>query len=164
LSFLVDVPLARLREAAEDAFPPEVGREDAWVDAPLALGSMGLQFQYRFWRGPVGLEEAGGRPVPPNHLRFPVRGRGARGPGRARLSGGRVPLQAQCGYDDEPPRRLRIGASSRLSWTASWGLRSATALGAPEFVDACRAFPGGADIAPVLAALLQPGLETLAAT
>src|SRR5262245_10931106 len=73
LSFLVDVPLARLREAAEDAFPPEVGREDAWVDAPIALGSAGLQFQYRFWRDPLSLEMAGDRLVTRLDLRYRVR-------------------------------------------------------------------------------------------
>jgi hypothetical protein len=154
LSFLVDVPVARLREAAEGAFPPEVGREDAWLDAPIALGSMGLQFQYRFWRDPLGLEMGGDRLVTRLDLRYRV---------RVRLAGGAVPLEAQCGYDPETPRRLRITASSGLSWTTSWGLRSTTTFGTPEFLDACRALPGGADIAPVLQTLLAPGLEALAA-
>jgi hypothetical protein len=154
LSFLVDVPVARLREAADGAFPPEVGREDAWVDAPITLGSMGLQFQYRFWRDPLGIEMGGDRLVTRLDLRYRV---------RVRLAGSSMPVEAQCGYEEETPRRLRITASSGLSWTAGWGLRSATTFGRPEFLDACRALPGGADITPVLQTLLVPGLETLAA-
>jgi uncharacterized protein DUF4403 len=155
LSFLVDVPLVRVREAAEAAFPPEVGREDSWVDAPLTVGSMGLQFQYRFWRDALGLEMGGDRLLARLDLRYRV---------RARLAGGPMPLEAQCGYDEETPRRLRIRASTGLGWNPSWGLRSATTFGAPEFLDSCRALPGGVDITPVLATLLQPGLETLAGT
>jgi hypothetical protein len=153
LSFLVDVPLARVREAAEGAFPPEIGREDAWVDAPLALGSMGLQFQYHFWREPLGLEMGGDRLVTRLDLRYRV---------RARLAGASMPLEAQCGYDGEPPRRLRITAATGLGWNPSWGLRSATVFGPPEFLDSCQALPGGVDVTPVLSRLLQPGLETLA--
>jgi hypothetical protein len=155
LSFLVDVPLARVREAAEGAFPPEVGREDAWVDTPLTLGSLGIQFQYRFWRDPVGIEMDGDRLVTRLDLRYRI---------RARLAGGLVPLEAQCGYDAETPRRLRITASTGLGWSPSWGLSSATTFGTPEFLDACQALPGGADITPVLVTLLQPGLEALAGT
>src|SRR5262249_34428056 len=152
LSFLVDVPLSRLRDVAEGAFPPEVGREDAWVDAPIALGPMGLQFQYRFWRGAPCLEVGGDRLVTRLDLRYRI---------RARLAGGSVPVEAQCGYDGESPRRVRITASSELGWTTGWGLRSTTTFGVPEFLDACRALPGGADLTPVLGTLLAPGLEAL---
>ena len=153
LSFLVDVPLARLREAAEGAFPPELGREETWVDAPLALGSMGLQFQYHFWRDPLRLEMSGDRLVTRLDLRYRV---------RARVAGASMPLEAQCGYDGETPRRLRITAATGLGWSRSWGLRSTTTFGPPEFLDGCRALPGGADITPVMSAVLQPGLEALA--
>jgi hypothetical protein len=155
LSFLVDVPLTRVREAAEGAFPSEVGREDTWVDSHLAIGSMGVQFQYRFWRDALGLEMGGDRLLTRLDLRYRI---------RARLAGGSVPLEAQCGYDAETPRRLRITASTGLGWSPDWGLTAATVFGAPEFLDACRALPGGADITPVLATVLQPGLEALAGT
>ncbi len=155
LSLAVDVPLGRLREVAEGAFPAEAGREDAWVDAPAALGSMGLQLQYRLWRDAVSFEMRGDRLATRLDLRYRV---------RARIAAGPVPLEAQCGYDREPPRRLRISALSGLSWTTGWGLRSATTFGTPEFLDACRALPGGLEITPVLQMLLAPGLEALAGT
>jgi hypothetical protein len=155
LSLAVDLPLARLRETAEGAFPVEAGREDAWMDAPGALGLMGLQLKYRLWRAAVSFEMSGDRLATRLDLRYRV---------RARISGGPVPLEAQCGDDGEPPRRLRIAALSGLSWTTGWGLRSATIFGTPEFLDACRALPGGADVTPVLQTLLAPGLETLAGT
>ncbi|MGH7357442.1 MAG: DUF4403 family protein [Candidatus Rokuibacteriota bacterium] len=153
LSFLVDLPLSRLVEAAEGAFPSEVAREQAWVRAPRGLGPAGLEFQYRLWRDALHFEMVGDRLVTRLDLRYRV---------RARLAGGPVPLEGRCGYYSDAPPRLRITASSALGWTTGWGIRATTAFGPPEFLDPCRALPGAADVTPLLQGFLAPGLETLA--
>ena len=51
------------------------------------------------------------------------------------------------------------GASSTLAWTEGWGLRPATAVAPPEFVDPCRALPGAIDATPLMQRLLTPALE-----
>ena len=153
LSFAVDVPVARLLEAAEAAFAPDVAQEQAWRAAPGGLGPAGLEVQYRLWRESLYLEMVGDRLVSRVDLRYRV---------RARLAGGPVPLAGQCGYDSEPPRRLRVTASSALAWTESWGIRSTTSFGPPEFLDPCGVLPGVADVTPVLGGLLRPGLGALA--
>jgi len=153
LSFLVDLPLSRLVEAAEGAFPPEVAREQTWVRASRGVEPVGLEFQYRLWRDALHFEMVGDRLVTRLDLRYRV---------RARLAGGPVPLEGRCGHDGEAPRRLRVTASSALGWTTDWGIRSTTAFGPPEFVDPCRALPEAADVTPLLQGFLAPGLETLA--
>src|SRR5262249_26051925 len=107
------------------------------------------------WRDPLGLEMGGDRLLTRLDLRYRV---------RARLAGGAVPFEAQCGDDGGTPRRPRITAATGAGWGPRRGPRSGTSLGAPEFLDSCRALPGGADITPVLATLVQPGLQTLAET
>jgi hypothetical protein len=149
----VDVPVARLLEAAEAAFATDVAHEQAWRPAPGGLGPPGLELQYRLWRDSLYLEMVGDRLVSRVDLRYRV---------RARLAGGPVPLEGQCGYDSEPPRRLRVTASSALAWTESWAIRSTTSFGRPEFLDSCGVLPGVADVTPVLGGLLGPGLEALA--
>jgi hypothetical protein len=153
LRFLVDLPLSRLLEAAEGAFPPEIAREEAWVRAPRGPGPAGLEFQYRLWRDRLYLEMVEDRLVTRLDLRYRV---------RARLAGGPVPLEGRCGYDGEAPRRLRVAASSALGWTTGWAIHSTTAFGPPEFVDPCAALPGAPDVTPLLQGFLAPGLEALA--
>ena len=151
VSLQVDLPLARLRDLAEDALPRELGRPDAWVPVPLGTGGAGPEIQYQLWREGVQLDMVGDRLVTRLDLRYRVRGR---------LAGG--PAMSQCGHDGEDPRRLRIVASSMLAWTAGWGMRSTTAIEPPEFVDPCRALPGAVDATPLLGSLLAPALEPLA--
>jgi hypothetical protein len=76
---------------------------------------------------------------------------------RGRLTGG--PVLGQCGHDGDDAPRLRIVASSTLAWTEGWGLRPTTAVAPPEFVDPCRALPGGVDATPLMQRLLTPALE-----
>lgn len=106
LSFSVDLPLSRLVEVAEGAFPPEVAREQTWVRGPRGLGPAGFEFQYRLWRDALHFEMAGDRLVTRLDLRYRV---------RARLAGGPVPLEGGCGHDGEAPRRLRVTAPRRLA-------------------------------------------------
>jgi hypothetical protein len=149
----VDVPVARLLEAAEAALPPEVAQEQAWRPGPGGLGPAGLQLQYRLWREALYLEMVGDRLVTRLDLRYRV---------RARVAGGAVPLEGQCGYDGEAPRRLRVTAASGLAWAPDWSIRSTTRFGPPAFLDPCGVLPGVADVTPVLGGLLAPGLEAVA--
>lgn len=153
LSFLVDLPLSRLLEAADSALPREVARDGAWTDTPLGVTGAGIQVQYRLWRDALHLEMAGDRLVTRLDLRYRL---------RARLAGGALPLEGQCGFQGEAPRRLRIVASSSLTWTGRWGLDSQTAFAPAEFLDPCQALPGGGDVTPLLQPLLAPGLQVLA--
>ncbi len=153
LSFVVDVPVARLLEAAEAALAPDVAQEHAWREAPGGLGPAGLQFQYRLWREALYLEMVGDRLVTRLDLRYRV---------RARVPAGPVPLEGRCGYENEAPRRLRVTASSALAWTPGWSIRSTTSFGPPEFLDPCGVLPGVADVTPLLGRLVAPGLEALA--
>jgi hypothetical protein len=148
LSFVVDIPVARLLEAAEAAFAPNVAQEQAWRQAPG-----GLELQYRLWREALYLEMVGDRLVTRLDLRYRA---------RARAAGGAVPLAGQCGYEPEAPRRLRVTASSSLAWTEGWGIRSTTSFGPPEFLDPCGLLPGVADVTPLLGGLAAPGLDALA--
>ena len=153
LSLLVDVPVSRLLESAETALPREIARDGAWTDISLGTGRSGLQVQYRLWRDALWLEMVGDRLVTRLDLRYRL---------RARLAGGPVPLEGQCGFEGEAPRRLRIVASSTLAWTGRWGLGSKTAFAPAEFLDACRALPGAGDATALIQPLLAPGLHVLA--
>jgi hypothetical protein len=153
LSLLVDLPVSRLLEAVDGALPREIARDGAWTDTARGAAGTGLQVQYRLWRDALWIEMVGDRLVTRLDLRYRL---------RARLAGAPVPLEGQCGFEGDAPRRLRIVASSTLAWTGSWGLSPTTTFAPPEFLDPCRALPGAADVTPLLQPLLGPGLQILA--
>jgi hypothetical protein len=153
LSLVVELPLSRLRDVASDATPRELGHPDTWTTVPVGAGPAGLEVQYHVWREAWRFEMVEDRLVTRLDLRYRVRGR---------LAGG--PVLGQCGYGGEEAPRLRIVASSALAWTERWGLRATTAVAPSEFVDPCRALPGGLDATPILQPLLTPALEAAART
>jgi uncharacterized protein DUF4403 len=148
LSLLVELPPSRLSDLAADTAPLEFGGEDAWITVPIGIGPAGLEVQYHVWREGWRFEMVQDRLVTRLDLRYRVRGR---------LIGG--PVLGQCGHDGEEAPRLRIVASSTLAWTEGWGLRPTTAVAPPEFVDPCRALPGGIDATPLMQRLMTPALE-----
>ena len=66
-----------------------------------------------------------------------------------------------CGYEHDPPKRLRLTATSRLSWSEAWTLKSETSFDPPRFLDPCRLTDQDIDGTPIVQSLLEGRLPAL---
>jgi len=141
--------------AAEAAVPSEGAKEEVWQEGGTLAGHGHYQYFYRFVRGPVQVRMVGDRlaiDYPEFRYRLAIK---LTRPDGAVIDGG-------CGYDDDPPKRLRLTASSRLSWSEAWSLKSETSFNPPGFLDPCRLTDRDIDGTPIVRSLLDARLGALA--
>ena len=152
----VTVPLSELAAVADGAVARSSGREDSWQDGGPLPDRGSLQYQYWVVRGPLNVTASEDRLVSD----FP--GMQYRAAFRMLLPEG-MTLEGRCGYGNDPPKRLRLIARSRLSWTDHWTVKSDTAFDPPEFRDTCRLAGMNVDITPILQSIVESRLPSLAA-
>ena len=71
-------------------------------------------------------------------------------------------LSAQCGWGNEPPRRMEISYQSTISVTPDFHLKSKTVLyPAPKPIDRCNVFFGNIDVTDKLIQYITPQLNDL---
>jgi hypothetical protein len=151
----VSVPVDELAHAAETAVPSEAGEEETWQDGGMLPDQSTVYYQHRFARGPVQcrmVEDRLETHFPDIQYRMAV---------RMIRPGGEV-LEGRCGYGEDPPKRLRLTANSRLSWTDRWTLKSDTSFDPPQFLDRCQLADVGVDATPILESLLETRLRPVA--
>jgi hypothetical protein len=152
----VTVPLTELATVADGAVARSSGREDSWQEGGPLPDRGSIQYQYWVVRGPLNVTASEDRLVSD----FP--GMQYRAAFRMLLPDGRT-LEGRCGYGNDPPKRLRLIARSRLSWTDHWTVKSDTAFDPPEFRDTCRLAGINVDITPILQSIVESRLPSLAA-
>ncbi len=73
-------------------------------------------------------------------------------------------LSAQCGYENEPPRRMEIAYQSTISVLPGYHLKSKTVLYPdPKPIDRCNVFFGNIDVTDKLIQYIKPPLNDLGA-
>lgn len=152
----VSVPLSELATVADGAVPRSSGREDSWQEGGPLPDRGAIQYQYWVVRGPLNVTAEEDRLVSD----FP--GMQYRAAFRMLLPEG-MTFEGRCGYGNDPPKRLRLIARSRLSWTDQWTVKSDTAFDPPEFRDACRIAGMDADVTPFVQSIVESRLPSLAA-
>jgi hypothetical protein len=151
----VSVALNDLAFAADAAVPHEGAKEEVWQDGGMLAGHGPYQYFYRFVRGPLYVRTAGDRLVieyPEFRYRLAIK---LIQPDGSVIVGG-------CGYDNDPPKRLRLTANSRVSWSEAWTLKSETSFDPPSFLDPCRLTARDIDGTPIARSLLESRLGALA--
>jgi hypothetical protein len=152
----VHVSVDELAAAADAAMPHSSGQEDTWREDGSLRDQKAVQYQYWVVRGPIKFSVVGDQLVSDFaeiQYRLALRLGSPEGP----------VLEGRCGYWDDPPKRLRLIARSRLSWTDDWTLRSDTAFDPPEFPDACRFANLNTDVTPIVQSILDARLPSVAA-
>ena len=152
----VSVPLDELATVANGAVAQSSGREDSWQEGGQLPDRRSIQYQYWVVRGPLHVTAADDRLISD----FP--GMQYRLAFRMLLPEG-TSFEGRCGYGNDPPKRLRLIARSRLSWTDHWTVKSDTAFDPPEFRDACRLAGMDVDVTPVVQSIVESRLPSLAA-
>lgn len=150
----VSLALKDLAFAADEAFPHEGAKEEVWQDGGTLAGHGPYQYFYRFVRGPLHVRMVGDRlaiEYPEFRYRLAI---------KLTRPDGEV-LVGMCGYDDDPPKRLRLTATSRLSWSEAWTLKSETSFGPASFLDPCRLTNQGIDGTLIVQSLLEVKLRAL---
>jgi hypothetical protein len=140
--------------AADAAVPGEGAKEDVWQDGGTLAGHGHYQYFYRFVRGPIHARMVENRLVieyPEFRYRLAI---------KLTKSDGTV-IVGGCGYDDDPPKRLRLTATSRLSWSDAWRLQSETSFDPPLFLDPCRLTDQDIDGTPIVQSLIDAKLPAL---
>jgi hypothetical protein len=140
--------------AADAAVPFEGAKEEVWQDGGTLAGHGPYQYFYRFVRGPIQARMVEDRLVieyPEFRYRLAIK---LTKPDGAVIIGG-------CGYDDDPPKRLRLTATSRLSWSDAWRLKSETSFDRPSFLDPCRLTDQNIDGTPIVKSLIDAKLPAL---
>jgi hypothetical protein len=151
----VSVAVNELAVAADAAVPREGAQEETWQDGGTLPGYGAFAYIYRFVRGPVSVRAAGNRLVtefPEVQYRLVVRMTNPRGEA----------IEGECGHAPDPPKRLRLLATSVLSWSDKWTLESETSFDEPQFDDSCRLTNLGIDGTPIVKSLVIPRLQPLA--
>ncbi len=152
----VSVPIGDLVAVADQAIPHSSGREDAWQQGQTLTGQAKLEYQYWIVRGPLyvtAMEDRLLAELPDVQYRIALRMRQASG----------MALEGRCGYGNDPPKRLRLIARSRLSWTDHWTVTSDTMFDPPEFRDACKLDNLDTDVTPIVRSVVETRLPALAA-
>ncbi|MFI5247840.1 MAG: DUF4403 family protein, partial [Nitrospirales bacterium] len=140
--------------AADAAVPFEGAKEEVWQDGGTLASHGPYQYLYRFVRGPIQTRMVEDRLVieyPEFRYRLAIK---LTKPDGAVIIGG-------CGYDDDPPKRLRLTATSRLSWSDAWRLKSETSFDRPSFLDPCRLTDQNIDGTPIVKSLIDAKLPAL---
>ncbi len=151
----VSLTLNDLASAADEAFPHEGAKEEVWQDGGTLAGHGPYQYFYRFVRGPLHVRMVGDRlaiEYPEFRYRLAI---------KLTRSEGEV-LVGSCGYDDDPPKRLRLTANSRVGWSEVWTLKSETSFDPPSFLDPCRLTSQNIDGTQIVQSLLDAKLRGLA--
>ena len=151
----VSLALNDLAFAADAAVPHEGAKEEVWQDGGMLAGNGPYQYFYRFVRGPLYVRTAGDRlaiEYPEFRYRLAIK---LTQPDGSVIVGG-------CGYDDDPPKRLRLTANSRVSWSEAWTLKLETSFDPPNFLDPCRLTARDIDGTPIARSLLDFRLGALA--
>ncbi len=151
----VSLALNDLASAADEAFPHEGAKEEVWQDGGTLAGHGPYQYFYRFVRGPLHVRMVGDRlaiEYPEFRYRLAI---------KLTRSEGEV-LVGSCGYDDDPPKRLRLTANSRVGWSEAWTLKSETSFNPPSFLDPCRLTNQDIDGTLIVQSLLDAKLRGLA--
>ena len=152
----VNVPVDELAGAADAAMPHSSGQEDLWQEDGRLGDRKAVQYQYWVVRGPLKFSVVEDQLVSDfaeMQYRLALRLGPPEGP----------VLEGRCGYWNDPPKRLRLVARSRLSWTDEWTLKSDTLFDPPEFHDACRFANLNADVTPIVQSILEARLPSVAA-
>jgi hypothetical protein len=140
--------------AADEAVPHEGAKEEVWQDGGTLAGHGPYQFFYRFVRGPIHARMVENRLVieyPDFRYRLAIK---LTKPDGTVIVGG-------CGYDGDPPKRLRLAATARLSWSDAWRLKSETSFDPPSFLDPCRLTDQNIDGMPIVRSLIDARLPAL---
>ena len=104
--------------------PREGAKEEVWQDGGTLAGHGPYQYFYRFVRGPIQARMVEDHLVieyPEFRYRLAIK---LTKPDGVVIIGG-------CGYEHDPPKRLRLTASSRVSWSEAWTLKSRHRLTLP---------------------------------
>ena len=151
----VSLGLNDLASAADEAFPHEGAKEEVWQDGGTLAGHGPYQYFYRFVRGPLHVRIVGDRlAIEYPEFRYRLAIKLARPDGEV--------LVGTCGYDDDPPKRLRLTATSRVRWSEAWTLQSETSFTPPSFLDPCRLTNRDIDGTLIVQSLLDAKLRALA--
>ncbi|HJT19866.1 MAG TPA: DUF4403 family protein [Nitrospira sp.] len=152
----VGVPLNELVAVADGAVAQSSGKEDSWQDGGTLPDQRTLQYQYWVVRGPLNVTSSEDRLVsdfPSLQYRLAL---------RMAVSDG-MTLEGRCGYGNDPPKRVRLIARSRLSWTDRWTVKSDTTFDPPQFRDACLLTGLNTDATPIVRSIMEARLPSLAA-
>ncbi|HEY6084303.1 MAG TPA: DUF4403 family protein [Nitrospira sp.] len=152
----VNLPLSELAAVADGAVAQSSGKEDSWQDGGTLPDRGTLQYQYWVVRGPLNVTGDDDRLVsdfPSLQYRLALRMSMPEG----------MALEGRCGYGNDPPKRLRLIARSRLSWTDHWTVKSDTAFDPPQFRDACLLTGVDTDATPIVRSIVESRLPSLAA-
>jgi hypothetical protein len=154
LHMRVTVSLNDVASAADEAIPHEGAKEEVWQNGGMLAGHGPYQYFYRFVRGPIHARMVEDRLVieyPEFRYRLAIK---LTKPDGTIIVGG-------CGYDGDPPKRLRLTATSRLSWSDAWRLKSETSFAPPLFLDPCRLTDQDIDGTPIVQSLINAKLPAL---
>jgi hypothetical protein len=154
LHIRVTVSLNDVASAADEAVPHEGAKEEVWQDGGTLAGHGPYQYFYRFVRGPIQARMVEDRLVieyPEFRYRLAIK---LIKPDGAVIVGG-------CGYDDDLPKRLRLTATSRVSWSDAWRLKSETSFDPPIFLDPCQLTDQDIDGMPIVRSLIDARLPAL---
>ena len=141
--------------AADAAVPREGAKEEVWQDGGTLPGHGTYQYFYRFLRGPLSVRTTGDRlAIEYSEFRYRLAIKLTRPDGSVIVGG--------CGYDNDPPKRLRLTAGSRIGWSDTWTLKSETSFDPPTFLDPCKLTDRDIDGTPIVRSLLEAKLGALA--
>lgn len=151
----VSLALNDLAAAADAAVPREEAQAETWQDGGTIVGHGPYQYRYVFSRGPVHVRMAEDHlaiEIPEIQYRFAV---------RVTMPGGKV-VEDGCALGTDPPNRVRLSATARLSWSDTWTLKTETAFEPSDFLDACRLVALDVDGTPIVQSLLESRLRAMA--
>ena len=143
----VNINLARAFEVMERELPLVIDRTGAWE----FFDSGRFALKYRITRQPLGFSLDWNRLTVVFEAGYSVR------LGRKVL--GTVVSVASCGFDSEPPRRVRATVDAVVTVDAAYRISLTSAIRSLEFVDRCEVTFADIDVTPEIAAEIRPKLE-----
>lgn len=156
VNLTVSASLQHVAQAVQASFPIHHQHEEEWLPGKRLLEGAPFEYRYYLWRGPAQFTLTGNQLVTEfPDVRYRIAARATQADGQTRIG--------TCGYGDQWPRRLRLTATSLLTWTESWRLHTTTTFRPPALADECRLTPLIADVGPLLAAGLNERLPPFAA-
>ena len=131
----IQMSLAPLYQAAEQAVPHQVGNWRTWKDWH------GIKTQYRAWRGPLSTHMMGDVLLTQAHVRYWIKVH--------KKVFKAFDIRASCGVN-EPPRQAVIGLLARLRWGVDWSLQPQFQILPTRFLDRCQITFADIDVTPVV--------------
>jgi hypothetical protein len=146
----VTISVDTLAAAVAKGFPAQMAQDKKWLGGGDLVGKPEFEYQFYLWRGNPKLRMSDGQvEVSFPEMKYRVKGHvEADGP------------EAGCGYG-EPMKRLRLTATSKISWAPDGTPASKTTFAEPEFVDPCKMDLFGVDATPILKKALEEKLPEL---